>query len=84
VANAIPFLMIRTSRKGTALSDSIPIVNWMEKLRLLRRLKKLCNLSGPWSQKQMYHLSTVATVMVYIVTWLTRNRVRIGNWIHRT
>jgi hypothetical protein len=30
VANAIPFLMIRTFRKGIALSDSILTVNWVE------------------------------------------------------
>jgi hypothetical protein len=39
--------MTRTFRKGTALSDFIFIVSWMEDLELLRRLKKFCNHSGP-------------------------------------
>jgi hypothetical protein len=43
-------LIARTSNKSFALSDSISTVNWMEVLRLLRWLKKFCNLFGPRGQ----------------------------------
>jgi hypothetical protein len=34
-------------QKGITLSDSVYIVNWMEGLKLLRWLRKLCNYSWP-------------------------------------
>jgi hypothetical protein len=44
--HCLPILDNQYIQKGNAPSDSISIVNWMEGLRLLRWLRKVCNRSG--------------------------------------
>jgi hypothetical protein len=45
VVNIVSFLMTRTPQKGMALFVSM--LNRMVDLRLVRRLRKVCNYCGP-------------------------------------